>query len=78
MTATLDTRKRRAEEFTSSFAAASPQFERLLWTSDPSPRGARTALVGMFRASAETALPMAEDTRSKAALCRQMVQGGNS
>lgn len=55
-------------------ASASPQFERLLWTSDPSPSGARTALVALFRATAETALPMAEDARTKGALCRQMVQ----
>ena len=73
MAAALDTRKRRAAEFTSP-AAASPQFERLLWTSDPSPSGARTALVALFRATAETALPMAEDARTKDALCKQMVQ----
>merc|ERR1719232_1233149 len=49
-------------------------FERLLWTSEPSPSGARTALVALFRATAETALPMAEDARTKGALCKQMVQ----
>ena len=76
MAAALDTRKRRAAEFTSP-AAASPQFERLLWTSDPSPSGARTALVALFRATVETALPMAEDARTKGALCKQMVQVSN-
>ena len=73
MGATLDTRRRRAEEFASP-AAASAMFERLLWTSEPSPSGARTALVALFRATAETALPMAEDARTKGALCKQMVQ----
>ena len=73
MGAALDTRKRRAEEFASP-ATASAMFERLLWTSEPSPSGARTALVALFRATAETALPMAEDGKTKGALCKQMVQ----
>ena len=73
MAAALDTRKRRADEFAAA-AAPSPSFERLLWTAEPSPSGARTALLTQFRATAETALPMAEDARTRGALCKQMVQ----
>ncbi len=66
----LGAREAKAEEF-----AARPDsaFEMLTWTSDPSPRGLRTALAAQFKRSAESAVPIAEDAETRAKICAQMV-----
>ena len=51
---------------------ADSDFEFLPWTSTPGPVGMRTALMNQFRATAEKALPLAEDSAARSAMATQL------